>query len=504
MVVGVAVNAVVRGTKPDRLLSPAVMGAIALSYVMDAVLLLAFAIAGTIALSTSLVYLASGLSCYILFFWLAVRAARRKVSDAHLVAPLNVASASIQLVFLGLAPQVGFYFLNLLFLVFGVGSMGLNGRQSAVIGIGVAAVVFVLGLTNGTDWVPHASAFERALVCASFAATLGRCLLQGVYSRALRTRLQRRGGQLRESAEALKELVSSVLQNAEIVAAASTEISQGNLDLSKRTEEQAGALQEIASTMEELTITIGKNAENSKQANQLAIGAAAVATKGGEVVAQVVGAMREINQGSQKIAQIISVIDEIAFQTNLLALNAAVEAARAGDQGRGFAVVASEVRHLAQRSAEAAREIKALITHSVEQVQQGSALVDQAGETMQETSSSIKRVRDVVSEISAASVEQTDGVRQVSKALIQMENSTQQNASLVEESAAAAESLQQQAQLLAQAVGTFKVEPASRANAVAAHPLAALPVGKHQPADSIGSVRTPAPLLRRTGSKGRQ
>jgi methyl-accepting chemotaxis protein len=326
--------------------------------------------------------------------------------------------------------------------------------------------------------------------------------LLGVYSRALRTCLQRRGAQLRESADALKELVSRVLQNAEIVASASAEISEGNLNLSKRTEEQAGALQGIASTMEELTITIGKNAENSKQANQLAIGASAVATKGGQVVAQVVGAMREINQGSQKIAQIIGVIDEIAFQTNLLALNAAVEAARAGDQGRGFAVVASEVRHLAQRSAEAAREIKALITHSVDQVKQGSALVDQAGETIQETSSSIERVRTVVAEISVASVEQTDGVMQVSKALIQIEASTHQNASLVEESAAAAESLQQQAQRLAQAVGELTHDPGSRPNAAVADRVAAHAGGRKWPGNPAEAVRGSAPPLRKTGSHG--
>jgi methyl-accepting chemotaxis protein len=284
-------------------------------------------------------------------------------------------------------------------------------------------------------------------------------------------RLQKRGGQLRESVDVLRDLVSSVRRNADSVATASTQISKGNLDLSNRTERQASALQQIASTMKDLTATIGKNADRSKQANELAVGASSVAARGGQVVAQVVGAMREINQGSQKIAQIISVIDEIAFQTNLLALNAAVEAARAGDQGRGFAVVASEVRHLAQRSAGAAKEIKALITHSVDRVHEGSALVDQSGETMQEIAASIERVRDVVAEISSASVEQSDGVRQVSKALLQIEDSTKQNASLVEESAAAADSLQQQAQLLVQAISALKLEGGSRSDAAAGiHP----------------------------------
>jgi hypothetical protein len=474
------------------------MGVIAVSYVMDAALLLAFAMAGTIAFTTCLFYLASGLCCYLLFFGLADRAARRGISDAYLLLPQHIVSISIQLVFVALAPRVGFYFLNVLFIVFGTASMGLTAWQSALTGIGVAVAVMTLGLMNGTAWVPQSSAFERALVCAGFATTLGRCLLLGVYSQALRTRLQKRGGQLRESVEALRELVPIVRQNADGVAAASTQISRGNLDLSDRTEKQAGALQQIASTMRELTTTIGMNADRSKQANQLAVGASSVASKGGQVVARVVGAMREINQGSQKIAQIIGVIDEIAFQTNLLALNAAVEAARAGEQGRGFAVVAGEVRNLARRSAEAAREIKALITHSVNRVKEGSALVDQAGETMQETATSIERVRDVVAEISTASVQQSDGVRQVSKALLQIEDSTQQNASLVEESAAAAESLQRQAQLLVQAVAALKLDPSSRPEVSAASHENA---GMARPSSSNASMPTHEPLPRKTGTR---
>jgi hypothetical protein len=460
-------------SRTPRLLNPGVMGAVALSYSFDALLLLGFAFAGTIAFTTSLYYLASGLSCYVTFFWLADRAIKKRGSDAHLLVPLQILSAGIQLVFIALAPQVGFYFLFVLFIVIGIGSMGLTGLQSGLIGACVGIVVLFLGVMKGTNWVPQGTAFERALVCAGFATTLLRCLMLGVYSRALRTRLLKRGVQLRESVDALSNLVSSVRQNADNVASASSQIGQGNLDLSERTEKQAGALQQIASTMKELTTTIGENSDRSKEASELAVGASAVAARGGEVVAQVVKAMREINHGSQKISQIISVIDEIAFQTNLLALNAAVEAARAGDQGRGFAVVASEVRHLAQRSAEAAREIKALITHSVEQVRQGSALVDQAGETMQETASSIGRVRDVVAEISVASVEQSDGVRHVSKALLQIEDSTQQNAALVEESAAASESLQLQATLLVQAVAALKLNPSSRQEEGASRPSAA-------------------------------
>jgi hypothetical protein len=476
------------------------MGAIAISYVMDAALLLAFAMAGTVAISTCMFYLASGLTTYGVFFWLADRAAKRGVSDVFLALPQHFIGISIQLIFIALAPQVGFYFLNVLFIVVTIGSLALTNRQSFAAGICVGAGILILGIRDGTNWMPHATVFERALVCVGFVTTLGRCLLLGVYSQGLRARLQKRGGQLRESVEALKGLVSSVRQNADSVATASTQISRGNQDLSNRTEKQAGALQQIASTMKELTTTIGKNADRSKQANELAVGASSVATRGGRVVAQVVGAMREINQGSQKIAQIISVIDEIAFQTNLLALNAAVEAARAGDQGRGFAVVASEVRHLAQRSAEAAREIKALITNSVDRVKEGSVLVDQAGETMQETATSIERVRDVVAEISTAGVEQSDGVRQVSKALLQIEDSTQQNASLVEESAAAAESLQRQAQLLVQAVAALRLEPASR-NEAAMNGAAADSRERRGPSKPDTSLGAEVSRPRKTGSR---
>jgi methyl-accepting chemotaxis protein len=255
----------------------------------------------------------------------------------------------------------------------------------------------------------------------------------------------------------LKHTVSTVRGNAESVATGSAQIAQGNTDLSQRTEEQASALQETAATMDQLGSTVRNNADNAKQANQLAIGASTVAAKGGDVVGQVVETMKGINDSSRKIADIISVIDGIAFQTNILALNAAVEAARAGEQGRGFAVVASEVRNLAQRSAEAAKEIKSLITASVERVEQGTSLVDQAGHTMEEIVASIKRVTDIVSEISAASSEQSSGVNQVGQAVTQMDQVTQQNAALVEESAAAAESLKTQAHQLLQAMAVFRL-----------------------------------------------
>ncbi|MEY2690053.1 MAG: methyl-accepting chemotaxis sensory transducer with Cache sensor, partial [Pseudomonadota bacterium] len=256
---------------------------------------------------------------------------------------------------------------------------------------------------------------------------------------------------------ALTDTVASVRNNAESVAIASEQIAQGNSDLSARTEQQAASLEETAATMNELGATVTNNADNARQANQLAVAASTVALQGGAVVGEVVQTMKGINDSSRKIAEIISVIDGIAFQTNILALNAAVEAARAGEQGRGFAVVASEVRNLAQRSADAAKEIKSLITASVERVEQGSALVDKAGATMEEVVSSIKRVTDIVGEISSASAEQANGVSQVGEAVTQMDQMTQQNSALVEESAAAAQSLKRQAQGLVQAVAVFKL-----------------------------------------------
>jgi len=305
----------------------------------------------------------------------------------------------------------------------------------------------------------------------------------------------------------LVQTVNSVRNNAEGVATASAQIASGNSDLSGRTEEQASALEQTAASMEQLGSTVRQNADNARQANQLALNASAVAVQGGDVVAQVVGTMKGINDSSRKIADIIGVIDGIAFQTNILALNAAVEAARAGEQGRGFAVVASEVRSLAQRSAEAAKEIKALITASVERVEQGTQQADLAGETMTQVVGAIRRVTDIMGEISAASSEQSTGVGQVGEAITQMDQATQQNAALVEESAAAADSLQRQAQELVQVVAVFRLDdghasaarlaPAARApqpapqrKPVAAKPVAAKPVpaALHTPAPSVPAV----------------
>jgi methyl-accepting chemotaxis protein-1 (serine sensor receptor) len=262
---------------------------------------------------------------------------------------------------------------------------------------------------------------------------------------------------LKDMNENLVRIVTQVRNGTDAIATGSSEIASGNLDLSSRTEQQASALEETASSMEEITSTVKQNADNAKQANQFAVNASEVAHQGREVVSQVVTTMDAINEASRKIVDIIGVIDGIAFQTNILALNAAVEAARAGEQGRGFAVVATEVRNLAQRSASAAKEIKALIGDSVEKVDAGGRYVAQAGETMDAIMESVKRVTDIMGEITAASQEQSAGIEQVNQAISQMDQVTQQNAALVEEAAAAAGSLQGQADQLSAAVGVFKL-----------------------------------------------
>ncbi|AVS66701.1 chemotaxis protein [Paracidovorax avenae] len=311
---------------------------------------------------------------------------------------------------------------------------------------------------------------------------------------------------LRDMNTALATVVSRVRQGSESVASASMQIAQGNSDLSSRTESQASALEETAASMEELGSTVAQNADNARQANQLAQASSGVAEQGGAVVAQVVDTMKGISESSRRISDIINVIDGIAFQTNILALNAAVEAARAGEQGRGFAVVAGEVRSLAQRSAGAAKEIKELITASVERVESGAQLADRAGSTMTEVVGSIRRVTDIMGEISAASSEQSAGVAQVGEAVTQMDQTTQQNAALVEEMAAAASSLRSQAQDLVQAVSVFRLASDTPQAAVAVAPSVAVapavsapvaarpsePARKPSPAKVRAPARTPA------------
>ena len=285
----------------------------------------------------------------------------------------------------------------------------------------------------------------------------------------------------------LASTVGQVRTGTETITVASREIASGNADLSSRTESQASSLEETASSMEELTSTVRQNADNARQANQLVVSASGVAVKGGAVVGQVVSTMGSIKESSRKIVDIIGVIDGIAFQTNILALNAAVEAARAGEQGRGFAVVAAEVRNLAQRSASAAKEIKSLISDSVDKVDQGSKLVDEAGKTMDEIVTSVQHVADIMSEITAASQEQSSGIEQVNLAITQMDEMTQQNAALVEQAAAAAESMEEQAVALAQAVSVFKLNGNAAQVSQQTKPVVSKAVSNNKPAASARS-----------------
>ncbi len=290
-------------------------------------------------------------------------------------------------------------------------------------------------------------------------------------------------GALKDMNDALARTVGNVRMSTETISTASHEIASGNADLSSRTESQASSLEETASSMEELTSTVKQNADNARQANQLVISASSVAVRGGQVVSQVVDTMASIKESSRKIVDIIGVIDGIAFQTNILALNAAVEAARAGEQGRGFAVVASEVRNLAQRSAAAAKEIKTLIGDSVEKVDGGGKLVDEAGQTMELIVTSVKQVADIMSEITAASEEQSLGIGQVNDAINQMDEMTSQNAALVEQAAAAAQSMQDEAQVLSKAVAVFTLRDQPK--------VVARPKPKAKPSTQL-AVRAPA------------
>ncbi|PTS85096.1 methyl-accepting chemotaxis protein [Pseudomonas sp. HMWF032] len=330
---------------------------------------------------------------------------------------------------------------------------------------------FLLNLATGLNQLVETA--DRGL--QDVVRMLG-ALAQGDLTLRITDQYQGTFGQLKdfsnETAVSLSRMLGQIRESADTIYTAANEISVGNTDLSSRTEEQASSLEETASSMEELTSTVKLNADNARQANSLAMNASEVASDGGQLVERVVQTMSSINDSSRKISDIIGVIDGIAFQTNILALNAAVEAARAGEQGRGFAVVAAEVRNLAQRSAAAAKEIKTLISDSVDKVETGNTLVAQAGKTMTEIVTAIKRVTDIMAEIAAASAEQSSGIEEVNGAVSQMDEMTQQNAALVEQAAAAAESLLEQATSMTETVAIFKFEHAHQRPALSAPPAA--------------------------------
>jgi PAS domain S-box-containing protein len=366
-------------------------------------------------------------------------------------------------------------------------------------------------MTDITEQVKASEALQRAVEQTQAVALAAR---EGDLTH--RIALDDKTGSIRELCDGINALVENMASvvtqikgSTEAISTAAREIASGNSDLSARTEQQAASLEETASSMEELTSTVKQNADNARQANQLAIGAADVALRGGQVVGEVVGTMSAINDSSKKIVDIISVIDGIAFQTNILALNAAVEAARAGEQGRGFAVVAAEVRSLAQRSAGAAKEIKSLIGDSVEKVGNGSKLVEQAGRTMDEIVTSVKRVTDIMSEISAASQEQSQGIEQVNQTITQMDEVTQQNAALVEEASAAARSLEEQAAGLSESIARFKLSAApvnEGPRLVRSAPAVSEPATRPaRPSAAVRPVRTTRTAVvpaKRTGTHG--
>jgi len=359
--------------------------------------------------------------------------------------------------------------------------------------LGAASLVLGMGLA----WVIQRSVVKPLLFASDALERISKGdLTQTIHAQG-KDEIHHMLGNLHTMQSSLQSVVGSIRSGIDSIGTASAEIAAGNQDLSARTEQAASNLEETAASMEQLTSTVRQSADAARQANQLAASASEIAVRGGNVVGQVVTTMDEINASSKKISDIIGVIDAIAFQTNILALNAAVEAARAGEQGRGFAVVASEVRSLAQRSAEAAKEIKGLIGSSVDRVEAGSRLVAEAGKTMSEIVGSVQRVSDIIGEITAAAGEQSDGIGQVNVAVNQLDQMTQQNAALVEESTVAAESLKDQAARLAQVVQVFRiastpVQPVTAPRGLPAPP--AKSAARPSPAAAPKRFSKPAPI----------
>ncbi|MFL6550629.1 MAG: methyl-accepting chemotaxis protein [Povalibacter sp.] len=373
-------------------------------------------------------------------------------------------------------------------------------RNSAII---IGAIIVGIGLAGLLGFLLVRSIVSTLNTAVSIADRIASGELGNQVSAETEDELGRLLESLKRMDSKLVDIVSGVRGSADAVGSAARQLSHGNDDLSQRTQQQAAALEETASSMEEMTATVKQNADNARQANQLAVGAREQAEKGGAVVHRAISAMGEINSASRKIADIISVIDEIAFQTNLLALNAAVEAARAGEQGRGFAVVATEVRNLAQRSASAAKEIKELIKDSVDKVKVGSELVDESGQTLSEIMESVKKVTDIVAEIAAASEEQSAGIEQVNNAVTQMDSVTQQNAALVEQASAASKSMEQQSMQLVTQIGYFRTGGAAPVSYAApvVHIEQQQPARRPAPVKPMGSVKkvAPAPMARASG-----
>ncbi|WP_338766214.1 methyl-accepting chemotaxis protein [Massilia sp. METH4] len=360
----------------------------------------------------------------------------------------------------------------------------------------VSLAVCASAIGAAATWLIHRGLLRQLGSELSHASAIVAAIAAGNLAVAIDTRPDDKSSllhALRGMRDSLVDIVSQVRQGTQTIATNSREIAAGNQDLSQRTEAQAGNIEETAASMEELTGTVKQNSDHARQANQLALSASEVATKGGEVVAEVVKTMASIDASSKKIVDIIGVIDSIAFQTNILALNAAVEAARAGEQGRGFAVVATEVRNLAQRSAGAAREIKALIDDSVERVDVGARLVDQAGATMAEIVTSVRRVTDIMGEISTASIEQTAGIEQVNSAVAEMDQVVQRNAALVEQAAAAASSLQDEAAHLSDVVSVFRL---AETGAAPAAPCLATPKAQRPAVTPPNRKRAEPPAAR--------